>query len=201
MILAIIIALVVFDVCLFTFFDRYIVSFLFLLGMGVAAYFFVPVFATWALEHATDWQYILKWTSIYLGAGALTATLKWFFFNLKIRRKLKRARDEFKTGSLDAVRRRQEFVHTLDMYNIYKLNLQVSEGDCATEESFIAKLTPAARKYVDRVTFWALQWPLVLLGLILEDLLARIGDWLSDFYDYAFTKLARMMIGNAVKGI
>lgn len=201
MILAIIIALLVFDVCLFTFFDRYIISFLFLLGMAVGAFFLLPTFAAWAVEHMTDWPYILKWMSLYLVAGASVATLKWGFFNLKIRRELKRARDEFSSPALDPIVRRKAFVETLELGTIYKTRMTLGSADYTTEEAFIAKLTPAARKYIDRVTFWALQWPLVLVGLILEDLLARIGEWLSDFYDFAFTRVARMLIGSAVKGI
>lgn len=69
------------------------------------------------------------------------------------------------------------------------------------EESLIDLLTPRAKQYIDRITFWVLQWPIVLLSLILEDLILKVGKQIARALDAVFNRLARTLVGNAVKGL
>ena len=200
------------DFCAFTFFDRYIASFFGLLAIGVGAYFFLPWFTEFIQTHGTDWRWLLKWTSIYLGLGIVTATVKWLFFNLRVRRKLAKLRsstvfndvDKEASFEIQAVERRKIFARrvTNDTHDIYKGQMiNFDKEDLATEEAFISKLTPKAADHVDRVSFWVLQWPFVAVGFVFEDILSKIGVWLSDLYDAVFTNIARRIVGSSVKGL
>jgi hypothetical protein len=207
------------DFCAFTFFDRYIASFFGLLAIGVGAYFFLPWFTEFIQARGTDWRWSVTWILIYLGVGVGVATIKWLFFNLRVRRKLIKLRSETTFDRQDyqydvdyaasfedhAVQRRKTFSKRVENYSrdIYKgkRDLLFCSKDLATEDAFISKLTPKAADYVDRVSFWVLQWPFVAVGFVFEDILAKIGVWLSDLYDAVFTNIARRIVGSSVKGM
>lgn len=74
-------------------------------------------------------------------------------------------------------------------------------SDLSKEEALVDLFTPRTRHYIDRITFWVLQWPIVLIAFILEDLLVKFGRWVARMLDAVFNRMSRMMIGKSVKGL
>jgi len=229
MLIALLCLLLLLDFLLFTIWDKYIVSFVGLILIGVGAYYFMPTVATFIDTHT--WQDFAIYSLYYLGAGVIVAGLKWLMLNLRIGRKLKEIRIEFertyqKTKTTlkppmernigvhlsdsdyveekktDADKRR-EFMKQVNAssVSIYKENWRIDYDNCSTEEKMIDELLPHAIKYVDRITFWVLQWPFALLSLVFEDILLKIGRWVSEVFETLFTRMSRYMIKRAVKGL
>jgi hypothetical protein len=75
------------------------------------------------------------------------------------------------------------------------------ENVLSSEEGLIDILTPKARNNVERISFWVLQWPIVVLSTVLEDLLLKIGKHLARLFDAVFNRAARALVGGAVEGM
>lgn len=210
MFFTLLIVLLVIDFLLFTVWDRYIVSFFGLIVIAVGAYFLLPGFVDFINAHT--WQDFVRWAGIYLGVGVAVAGLKWLFFNLRVGRKLREYRVEFEKSYTDVERdgkaktpadKRKEYLSVISNHNyiIYKQRKHISSSANETEDRMIDELTPHALDYVDRITFWALQWPFAVLSLVFEDILLKLGRWLSEIFENVFTKLSRLLVSNAVKGL
>lgn len=73
--------------------------------------------------------------------------------------------------------------------------------DLTNDDVFVSLLTPRTGDYIERVTFWVLQWPIVLINFVFEDLLIKIGRHIARLIDVVFNRLARMFVSGAVKGL
>jgi hypothetical protein len=58
-----------------------------------------------------------------------------------------------------------------------------------------------ARNNIDRITFWVLQWPIVIVTTAFEDLIVNIGKNAARLFDFMLTRVSRMMITSSVKGL
>lgn len=83
LVLLILAALLVVDLLLFTFWDRYIVSFLMLVGIAVGAFWILPEFAAFVYEVGFV-KVLTVYLPAYLGIGVLTATVKWIMHLFKV---------------------------------------------------------------------------------------------------------------------
>lgn len=192
--------LIIADLALFIS-DKYITSFFLLLGTLIASYFFVPESAQVIATYGWMGLFTILLPS-YLGIGIGVAVVKWFLYNLKIASRIKEAVEKFKidrpTASMSNPEKREKF--TKYWNDRYYPNISTYQNfereDCITEA-----LTPKAKKEVDRISFWILQWPIVIIATILEDLLIKLGKHVADLFDYLFNQLARKLIGNATKGL
>lgn len=98
------------------------------------------------------------------------------------------------------------YEHVKDKYGITELlrgqpKVRISNVRDFTKVSLTDVFTPRARDYIQRITFWVLQWPIVVLSTIVEDLILNIGTWVAQTFDTLFHNFARKIIGNAVKDI
>lgn len=180
-----------------------------LLGLAVGSWLlFAPVKAFVAV----GWKVLLfKWLPIYLAAGVVVALLKWFFHVWKTASKIKDAKESFKDNpKADAPNpadRRQAFVkHYMGLRNTYRSPDYVDVDNVADkrwkEDSIVAELlTPRAKKHVDRITFWVLEWPYVIIATIFDDILLKFARNVARFFDWAFTAASRFWISRVVKGI
>lgn len=108
----------------------------------------------------------------------------------------------------DQVLKREKFLEylasygTMDLEHLQKvknIRSKSSGANLSKDDALIDILTPRAKEYVGRITFWVLQWPIVLLSLIVEDLILKIGKHVARAIDKVFNQLARALVGNAVK--
>ncbi|TFH07049.1 MAG: hypothetical protein E4H14_09385 [Candidatus Thorarchaeota archaeon] len=76
-------ALLVVDLLLFTFWDRYIISFFLLVGVGIAAFWLLPEFAAFIRDVGFT-KLLTVYLPAYLGVGVLTATAKWIVHIFKV---------------------------------------------------------------------------------------------------------------------
>lgn len=104
--------------------------------------------------------------------------------------------------------KRNEFFRQLShdrsaMLRIFKrsFTLDISKHQQTNDELVLNALTPRTRDYLGRVTFWVLQWPIVLIDFVLSDLLIKIGEHIATLIDTVFSRMARMFVSNAIKGI
>lgn len=181
--------------------DKYIASFFLLLGTIVFSYFFVPEASQIVASYG--WMGMFTYVlPVYLGIGIGIAIVKWFLYNLKIAGRIKEAVGKFKkTFSSDGVPSREVNKKFISYWNTY-YRPRVSEfHNYDSPEVIIDALTPTAKNEVERISFWILQWPIVVVATLLEDLLLKIGKHAAQFFDYAFNQLARKLVANAAKDL
>lgn len=181
--------------------DKYVASFFLLLGTLVASYFFVPeasqIVATYGWMGM--FTYILP---VYLGIGIGVAVIKWFLYNLKIAGRIKDAIVDFKKKSSYADKSGPEINKAFLSFWNSNYRPRVSEfQEYSKPEVIVDALTPKAKEEVDRISFWILQWPIVVVATLLEDLLVKLGKHVAQFFDYAFNQLARKLVANAAKDL
>jgi hypothetical protein len=199
--LSILVILLLIDLGLFVN-DRYIVSFLGLVAIAVGAYFFVPEFVALIVPYAW-WELALY----YAGAGLAVATLKWVFFNFKNARAIKRIRAEFgkipvENGFTSEAARRCEFAKFWNARRPrYTEHLSTSEGMYNEPGYLTDQLTPKAADHAGRITFWILQWPIVVIGTVFEDIIYRLGEIGAEILNALFGGMAKLLVANAVKGL
>ncbi len=183
------------DILLFAF-DRYIWSFALLIISVGLAYFFVQDFSN--LIHAIGWRRIfLVWVPLYLLAGILTAFLKWVLFNLEIASNIREVKEELTARENPG--RRDQFINAWNLKH-WDHSEKLSSS-FRTDEELINALTPQAKKHVERISFWILQWPIVILSTLLDDFLRNLAKHVARAFDMLLNKLSRALIAKAVKGI
>ncbi len=180
--------------------DKYIASFFLLLGTLVASYFFVPEAAQIVATYG--WMGMFTYVlPTYLGIGVGVAVIKWFFYNLKIAGRIKEAIAKFNkscSGHNDEMAKRKSFI---DFWNSHYYPRVSSFQEWKDPDVVVDALTPKAKNEVDRITFWVLQWPIVVIATLLEDLLVKLGKHVADLFDYLFNQLARKLVSNATKDL
>lgn len=71
------------DLLLFTFWDRYVVSFFLLIGIAAGAFWFVPEFTAFILDVGIV-KLLTVYLPVYLGVGVAVATVKWIMHLFKV---------------------------------------------------------------------------------------------------------------------
>lgn len=205
----IVVALLI-DLTVFTQADRYVLSETLFLAQLVAAYLFVPAVHASVLANGL-WTTLMEAVPIYLAIGTVVATGKWLLFNVRIATKVKELAATFKPRVAASEEERvpneyRQFIKYVDgsghgLYRLLKSNDNGYVESIHNKDDMIHMLTPQAKKYVDRITSWIVQWPIVILALVLEDVILKIGEWVSAVFGDIFTRFAKYLIGKATAGI
>ena len=184
--------------------DKYVVSFLGLIGITAGAWYFIPEVANLIATYG-----VFEVAGGYLVIGILTAGVKWFIANISLWLKLRRARSEF--GSKFALQdspqheRHRAFAHFWnDAYGRGSLTPRINFYENTFENNpshLVESLTLRAKDHIERISFWVLQWPIVIVATAFEDLLINIGRNVARFFDYAFTQFSRRLVASTIKDL
>ncbi len=175
--------------------DRYILSFVLIAANLLFAYFFVPEFAAYIASHGFM-SIFTEVLPVYLVIGAGVAFVKWFLFLFKRARKLNECKQKYPSES------RADFISNwnCNYYSYGRVSNSFKSG-LDDDDYFFGLFTPKAKDEADRITFWVLQWPLVIVATILEDFLIKLGKHIAELFDSLFSGLAKKIIGNSLKGL
>lgn len=227
-IFAVLAVILLIDVILFIK-EEYAWSVLVMVVSIIAAYYFLPDVAEFV--RGAGWQKLLMYVGIYIGVGVIISLLKWVFFNLKITNEMKEVRTVFEreqAGVEDPLKQmHDELKHRISdfkpnndlsdeenlkafrRYKFYekytrKTNSSVphlSYWEFHDVEKFQDALTPKAKNNVGKITLWIFQWPVVIIATLFDDILMKIGKWVSRTFDLIFSGISRHLVGNAVKDL
>lgn len=193
-------------------FEKYGYALMSMIGLLVGSWFVFEPFKNFI--QSIGWHSILlKWVPLYLAAGVVVALIKWFFHILKTTSKISDAKETFKNTAAadtkDDAARREKFVSHYMEANKYGSSSRTDYISVDSipdkrwkEEGIVAELlTPRAKKHMDRISFWVLEWPYVIIATIFDDILIKFARNVARFFDYAFTAASRVWIARVVKGI
>lgn len=168
------------------------------LAIPLLAFYLLPDFHSFVLN-ANWFDIITKYVPAYIGAGVATALIKWILLNLKVSSNIQYHR-EF--GKLNFMNKGDtELYAFVKSWNASYSRNRPHLDTNATLDEIITKLTPKAIDYVGRITVWVLEWPVVIVSLILDDVLRKFCTHLASLIDFTFNKLSRKLISNATKGL
>lgn len=182
---------------------------LFLIGLTLI-YFSNAAFHAFVTHEG--WQHFLTHYVLgYLIIGVITAAFKWVFHIWKVRDKIWEAREAYANRTSAMIDKAEEkgFSKYTVLAALYeeswhwKQRRELLNGkepsELKTEQQFIDAVTPNAKKNVDRITFWVLQWPIVILSTLLNDILTKIGREIARLFNYMFNRLAKAITTGALK--
>lgn len=202
-------ALLIADIALFAF-DRYVISFWLLIGSIAGAIWLAPELLALLATYGY-WQV----GAAYLVAGLAVALVKWVAVLVKHTFKIRAARAAFKlavpTTPQDTVPSRQlafakYWNENCEYGRVAALCPRINTASCY-EDNFnnpdyiVSELTLRAKRNVERISFWVLQWPIVILATIFEDLIINIGRRAASIFDLCITRLSQAMIANSIKDL
>lgn len=187
--------------------DKYIFSFFLLLGTVFGAWYFIPEFASLIATYG-----LFEVVGGYVAVGVAVAAVKWFIANISLWLKLRSAREDFKNsnaskGDKSQAERHRSFARFWnDAYGRRGSTLvpYVEFSESTFESSpnhLVESLTLRARNHIERISFWVLQWPIVIIATAFEDLLINIGRNVARFFDYAFTQFSRRLVASTIKDL
>lgn len=186
--------------------DQYIASFFGLVSIVAGAWYFIPDVAVLIQTFG-----LLPILAGYVGVGIGVATIKWFATNFIHWLRLREARSDFqdkyaKTDGDTPASREYAFAKfwNNNFYQRGKLYPRVTEHAESFEcdsNFLVNELTLRARDHIERISFWVLQWPIVIVATALEDLLINIGRNVARFFDWAFTQFSRRLVASTVKDL
>lgn len=177
--------------------DKFILSFFILLGSLIFAFFFVPEVGAYIATHGYM-SILTELLPIYLVIGVGVAVVKWFLFVFKKAGKVAECRERARKN--DHTSRHQLVEYWNNYYYMYG-NVYSAGVSLTNDEEFLELFTPVAKREVDRITFWVLQWPIVVVATILEDFLIKLGKHVASLFDSLFNGLSKKIIGNSLKGL
>lgn len=191
LILGLVVILILADIAFFVS-DKYIFSFFFLLAILGISYFFIPEVSAFVAERG--WSSIFtQLLPMYLAAGVGVALVKWVLYVLKKANYIKEMKAKFALNGGD-----QSATRFVEWWNNQFGTRHISRCEDGGWGYVIDKLTPSAKENIDRITFWVLQWPIVIVATILEDILIKLGKRVAELFDYLFNGVAKKIIGNAL---
>jgi len=178
---------------------------------------FINDFPFHSLIAGLTWKVALfKWLPIYLGIGVGVALIKWFFHVWKTANLIKDSTETFKNlvgdktdekgNEVDDATRKFNFVkHYMKVYsNVsspdYVIVHNVLRDRWKEEDIVVELLTPRAKNHVEKITFWVLEWPWVVISTLLDDVLRKFTKQVTRFFDWAFTRASRFWIARSLKG-
>lgn len=207
MVLLSVIAVLLFIDLLFFINDKYVVSFFGLIGILAGAWYFIPEVAMFVAEHG--WLYL---TGTYLGIGLVVGAGKWLIANVSLWIKLRNCRSDFQRDNPPKDEplyvRQSRFANYWNNKYASNSNSMIPCIVYIKPEAFennptklVDSLALRAKDHVERISFWVLQWPLVIVATALEDLVVNVGKNLARFFDYAFTQFSRRVVASTVKDL
>lgn len=206
LLLTIIAVLLLIDVIVFAN-DWYGVSSILLAAEACALWFLFPevkdVITGQGLQH-----FFLVVLPSYLGIGIAVATAKWIWFNIRVASQVKEYAARFVPDADSRDNPFTQFLQYIDMgedrYSGIKCLLKHDPAGlnaANTKEEMIHKLTPQAKKAVDRIASWIWQWPIVCISFVVDDLILEIGKWVASVFGTIFTRFSKMLISRATANI
>lgn len=211
------IVIILFVDCVLFAYDKYILSAAGFLAVTVGTYLLIPDVA----DLVTQYGFVTVGLG-YLGFGLMVALAKWIATSVKHGIRVREIRQEFDESALakktdvSNVDRRRAFAELWNARTQYtgptELTPQISvpaafHGEAPdnsrfeSEEYIVDQLMIKARNNIDRITFWVLQWPIVIVTTAFEDLIVNIGKNAARMFDFLLTRVSRMMITSSVKGL
>lgn len=197
-------------ICVILFaFDRYGVSFFLAVSALVAAFFVVPEVV--AAINSVGWTTIVTvYVPVYLAIGAVVALIKWVLLNVTVRAAVAEVTEVVKSeninyATMSDVDRHTKFASAWNQCDLVERHRHLKirfDMHAYIDRDIIAKsVTPRAKEEVERITLWILQWPIVTLALLVENLLFKLTSHIAKLIDAVFTELFRKFIGSAVDKI
>ena len=194
LVVSILIALILVDLLVFVN-DKYILSFLFFVGSVIFTYHFFPTVGT-AIS-SEPWENILKvWLPTYAVAGLIFTFIKWLLFVAKEMRRYKEELTKYLALKPDTIA-----AHGIDFAyaGFAKTKKSFIYDDSMTYDQLVVLLIPRAKDHVDRISFWFLQWPLVIVGTLIEDFLLKVGKHIARLFDEAFKEITKAVAFSVMK--
>lgn len=213
-------ALLIIDIALFSY-EQYGWSLIVLVASCAAGYYMIPEVA--ALVDATTAEVLAYYIGAYLLAGVAVATVKWLAYVRNIGSDLSEVR---KTCPKGYVYTGRIYGDNVEFNNYASLAAYIIDKASRTEqpslsrfirneastsentlrgidsvEALINAFMPSARKNVDRITYWLVLWPFVLIDLVLNDIIAKLGKHLATLFNKLFGRLTRFIITSAIGNI
>ena len=144
------------------------------------------------------WQYVLL--------GIITAILKWVLFVYSVGRKLTELSKSFnaKYRSLTSNRYQLFLRYVQDIVgirNLLKSDMSPDITSVITKDDMDKALSPKAIDQADRITSWVIQWPIVVLSVFIEDVLLKMGEWVSNVLDSLFSRFTKYVISDSTKSV
>lgn len=150
------------------------------------------------------WKMVLTWyVPIYLGAGVLTALVKWFSLHVHIAMALKKIKGgviypENKEGLDPLVKKISKSDDHHIKFALRERKYDLEYGAYSLDD-LIHKIAPVAADNVDAISAWIINWPYVVVHAALFDVLLKFGRWVSHVFDYVFGSINRAIIGQGLK--
>lgn len=187
--------------------DKYVVSWIGFMAILVGVWFMFP-----AVQALIAPFTVIEIVGYYLGVGVGVACFKWVVANVSLYSRLRLARQAFQrepSPPNEATHARHcRFAHFWNLYYACERNSLTPRVDTSSLSQFEANpnmlvdsLTIHAKKHIDRITCWVLQWPIVVLATIGNELLINIGRTTARCFDYLFTQMSRKLVEKTVKDI
>lgn len=212
----------------FLIFDNLVGSY-FMLAIALAvSYLVVP--PVYVAVHAHTWLYLLThYIGSYLVVGLIFAVAKWILFNFTVLGRIREVRASFTTSKSNELIQ-QEFADLYpdqrsgygygktETFEGYRRFLFLQYWDTNTESHFpranlkrynqaedanivVQALTPRATRYIAEITLWILQWPVVLIATVIEDILVKLGKHIARLLDVILVGPMRTLVRMATKGL
>jgi hypothetical protein len=205
-------ALLLVDLALFSF-NQYGWSLIILLVNGGLAYYFIPEVSTQIA--ATPTETLIYYGLTYLGAGLVTAFVKWFVHVRRIGSEIANLRGMYKhyksptdgTNTQNEYGRLANYILNRVDYSqhptLYGFVRSEKSGtreiaNINSMEDLVEFFVPSAKNQVDKITYWVIQWPLVIVDLILNDIIAKIGKHIAALINRMFGGISKFIIRSAL---
>lgn len=104
------------------------------------------------------------------------------------------------TAEEEAAYRRFKFMELWNRSS-YRENINLDTVKWENPDIITELLVPRAKKHIDDISIWVVEWPFVVVGMVISDFLMKIGKHLAKLLDRVFTGLSKVLIRNAAKGI
>ena len=76
-----------------------------------------------------------------------------------------------------------------------------AQTDWKDPEIIVELLTPRAKKKIDVISWWVLEWPFVIVSTVIGDFLIKFGKHVAKLFDRLFTGMGKMLVRWSSQGI
>lgn len=182
--------------------------------------------AYWGTPYVKEFIESSGWTTIfthyvpiYLAVGFVTAVGKWFMFSLKIVERIKETKADFEAlrgtsrseerksinyhNLSEQAQKRKEFVDYYSRHIVYceQDSLVNRTIDWESPTAIVDALSPQAKKHVGPITVWIIQWPIVIISTLFQDLLVKLTKHMARLIDLMFSGVTRRLVARVTKGL
>jgi hypothetical protein len=183
--------------------EYYIASALSVIVALAGSYFLFNEFQSFVTF--VGWKTVLTWyVPMYIGAGVLTALVKWFSLHVHIAMALKKIKGkklypESKEGLDPLVKKISESDDRHIKFALRGRKYTFSMEGAYSLDDLIHKIAPVATDNVYAISAWIINWPYVVVHAALFDVLLKFGRWVSHVFDYVFGSINRAIIKQCLK--